>query len=293
MIDVKAMTLVYSSKKGVFDLNFHVQNGEVVAILGSNGAGKTTLIRALMGFMKPQQGHCRIDDLDCFEDSSVLHHKVGWIPGEMTFFSDMTGKACLKLISDMRGMKDLSYQKKLLELFELNPKGKIKKYSKGMKQKLGIVIAFMHDPDILILDEPTSGLDPFMQKRFVELLLDEKKRGKTILIASHIFEEVEKTADRVLMIKDGKIISDEKMDRLKASQRKKYMIRCIHQKRALEVLKEYEPELEGDSLLLKVNRHQLNQFIGKLSSLDIVDLCSKNETFEELLMEYYKGVNES
>ena len=177
MIDVKNLTLAYRSGKGVFDLNFGVKQGEVLGYLGPNGAGKTTTIRALLGFMAPKKGTAQIAGLNCTTDAPAIQKKLGYIPGEIAFLDGMHGDEFLRFMQSMRGTKDTVRQKQLIEMFEFSPKGNIRKFSKGMKQKLGIVTAFMHDPEVLILDEPTSGLDPLMQQRFVELITEEKKRG--------------------------------------------------------------------------------------------------------------------
>lgn len=152
--------------------------------------------------------------MDCWKEQKKIQRHVGYLPGELSFPDDMTGLAYLKLIAKMRKQKDFSYAEKLLEFFEINPDTGMKRMSKGMKQKIGIVSAFMHDPDILLLDEPTSGLDPLMQNRFIELVEQEKRKGKTIILSSHIFEEVEKTCDRIGMIRKGKLIQEVTIDDL-------------------------------------------------------------------------------
>ena len=204
MLEVDRLTRDYGGGKGVFDLTFRVGEGEVFGFLGPNGAGKTTTIRHLMGFIHPQAGSCRIDGMDCWRDRARIQRELGYIPGEIAFFDDMTGEEFLRFLEKYRGRAGAGRKAELLEMFELAPKGKIKKMSKGMKQKLGIVAAFMHDPRILLLDEPTSGLDPLMQNRFIQLLDAEKARGKTILLSSHMFEEVERTCHRVGIIRAGR-----------------------------------------------------------------------------------------
>ena len=164
MINIENLTRDWGGGKGVFDLSFQVGKGEAFGFLGPNGAGKTTTIRHLMGFIKSKSGRCTIKGLDCWTASDKIQKNLGYIPGEINFFDDMSGMEFLNFIAKYRGINTESRQQELLEYFELNPKGKIKKMSKGMKQKIGIVAAFMHDPEILILDEPTSGLDPLMQK---------------------------------------------------------------------------------------------------------------------------------
>ena len=207
VIEIGNLIRDYGGGKGVFDVSFHVNQGEAFGFLGPNGAGKTTTIRHLMGFLKPKSGRCVINGLDCWGEREKVKARLGYIPGEISFFDDITGTEFLKFIAEYRKIGASNRKGELLERFELDPKNKIKKMSKGMKQKLGIVAAFMHDPDILILDEPTSGLDPLMQNRFIDLIAEEKEHGKTILMSSHIFEEVEKTCDRIGMIRKGRMVA--------------------------------------------------------------------------------------
>ena len=207
VIEIENLVRDYGDGKGVFDISFHVDQGEAFGFLGPNGAGKTTTIRHLMGFLKPKAGKCTIDGLDCWREREKVQASLGYIPGEISFFDDMTGTEFLKFIAQYRKISTQSRKEELLERFELDPKSKIKKMSKGTKQKLGIAAAFMHDPDILILDEPTSGLDPLMQSRFVSFVAEEKKHGKTVLMSSHMFEEVERTCDRIGIIRKGRMIA--------------------------------------------------------------------------------------
>ncbi len=290
MINVSNMTLTYPSKKGVFDLNFTVSKGEVMGYLGPNGAGKTTTIRALLGFMQPNAGSCTIQGLDCFQQAQEIQQRLGYIPGEITFFDRMNGDEFLQFMHNMRKTKDHVRQEYLLDLFELNPKGKIKKFSKGMKQKLGIVTAFMHDPDILILDEPTSGLDPLMQLRFVDLILEEKKRGKTILMSSHMFEEVEKTCDQVLIIKDGKIIQKSDVSSLKSNQRKGYIIHTQdpHAKPLLEASGYQVSIIQDGQLEVFITGNETDAFIKTISQFSLADLSIKTQTLEDIFMQYYE-----
>ncbi|HAX73652.1 MAG TPA: ABC transporter ATP-binding protein, partial [Firmicutes bacterium] len=224
VIKIQHLTKDYGNHKGLFDLSFEVSKGEVFGYLGPNGAGKTTTIRHLLGFLSPDNGTCEINGLNCRTQAATIQKELGYLPGEIAFFDDMTGMQFLKFMAQMRGMKDFSKAQRLIEQFELDTKVRIKKMSKGMKQKVGIICAFMHDPQVLILDEPTSGLDPLMQNKFVELILEEKQRGKTIIMSSHSFEEVERTCDRVGIIKSGELVTIESVSTLKASQRKVYVL---------------------------------------------------------------------
>ena len=177
-----------------------------------------------MGFIRPKSGSCTIRGMDCWSERCRIQEHLGYIPGEISFFDDMTGAEYLKFLAGYRGLKTAPRMKEMMDRFELDPKSKIKKMSKGTKQKLGIVAAFMHDPDILILDEPTTGLDPLMQSRFVELLAEEKNKGKTILLSSHIFEEVERTCDRVGIIRQGKIVTLDSVEALRKRHVRSYQV---------------------------------------------------------------------
>ena len=236
IIKVNNLTKDYGNKKGIFNVSISVKKGEVFGFLGPNGAGKTTTIRNLMGFIKPDSGTCSILNMDCFKEAEKIKEKLGYLAGEIAFFDDLTGIQLLNFLADMKGIKDKSRMNELIERFELDPKGKVKKMYKGMKQKIGIVSAFMSNPEVLILDEPTSGLDPLMQNRFVDLILEEKKKGKTILMSSHIFEEIEKTCDRTAIIREGKIVAVEDMDSLSKKKSKIYVV-SLSDKNEVEKIK--------------------------------------------------------
>ena len=225
------LTRNYGKERGVFNLSFSINRGEVFGFLGPNGAGKTTTIRHLMGFLKPEEGYCTIGGKDCWKDRAVIQKSLGYIPGEMVFFDDMTGTDFLTFMAKYRKVKSDRRTKELLDRFELDPRSKLKKMSKGMKQKVGIVAAFMHDPEVLILDEPTSGLDPLMQSRFVELILEEKAKGKTILMSSHMFEEVERTCTRVAIIKKGRLVAMDAVETLKVGTGKEICISTLETRR--------------------------------------------------------------
>ncbi len=249
-INIQNLTRNYGKGKGIFDVSIQVEKGEVFGFLGPNGAGKTTTIRHLMGFIKANEGTVQIDGMDCWHNRDKIQKRLGYIPGEISFFNDMTGKEFLKFISEYRGVEKNNRMQEMLDRFELNPSGKIKKMSKGMKQKLGIVIAFMHDPDILILDEPTSGLDPLMQNRFIELLAEEKKKGKTILLSSHMFEEVERTCDRIGIIRQGKLVTVDSVETLRKRHMHTYTVQLSSPKLAEEFAKDFNGVCIGQHVTL-------------------------------------------
>lgn len=286
MISTKSLGLTYRSGKGIFDITFTVPQGKATGYLGPNGAGKTTTIRTLMGFMQANSGSCTIQGLDCYRDAAKIKKILGYIPGEIAFPGGMSSKEYLKYLCDLRRMKDTSRMKSLMERFELDAKGKIKRFSKGMKQKLGIISAFMHDPEVLILDEPTSGLDPLMQNEFISLILEEKKRGKTILMSSHMFEEVERTCDDVLIIKDGRLAARSDVNALKSSRRKAFVVQTPEPERLKEFGYEmgrvtdagYEVYVMGD---------ETDAFIKKLGGIEVTGLDIKSQNLEDIFLDYY------
>lgn len=291
VIDIRALTKDYGSGKGVFDVTFRVEPGEVYGYLGPNGAGKSTTMRHLMGFVKPQSGQVMMEGRDCWKDRRIIQKKVGYLPGEIAFPEDMTGKSYLKLIGRMRKMKDFSRAGELLEILELDPDTSLKRMSKGMKQKTAIVAAFMDDPDILLLDEPTSGLDPLMQSRFIELVEQEKKRGKTILLSSHIFDEVEKTCDRIGMIRNGRLIREVTIDQFRHSRLKTYGIQLMDAE-SEERLRRAFPGAEEDEVplrwLVSVSDDEINRLISVLSQCKVGSLEEKKHTLEEYFMKFYE-----
>lgn len=224
VITINTLTKNYGSGRGVFDLSFDVAEGEVFGFLGPNGAGKTTAIRHLMGFLSPDSGACSIGGLSCRNNAAVIQRELGYIPGEPALPDELRGGAFIRFLAAYRGMQDTGRASELCERFELDPSGRIRRMSKGMKQKVAIVCALMHDPRVLILDEPTSGLDPLMQNRFIELMLEERGRGKTILMSSHMFEEVERTCERVGILRNGKLVAVEEIAALKARSNRVYII---------------------------------------------------------------------
>ena len=256
----------YGGGKGVFDVSFHVDQGEAFGFLGPNGAGKTTTIRHLMGFLKPKSGSCTINGLDCWRERDKVQARLGYIPGEISFFEDISGAEFLKFIAQYRGIGSQTRKEDLLERFELDPKSKIKKMSKGMKQKLGIVAAFMHDPDILILDEPTSGLDPLMQNRFIDLVAEEKKQGKTILMSSHMFEEVERTCDRIGIIRTGRMGAVDAAAALRERHTRSYTVTLENESAAEAFAADFNGVRDG----LKVT-------------------VTTKQSLEEIFMNYYGG----
>ena len=294
VIEISHLTKDYGNKKGIFDLSLHIKKGEVYGFLGPNGAGKSTTMRHLMGFSKPQQGKVQINGLDCWKQQKEIQKILGYLPGEIAFFNDMTGRQYINMIAKMRKMKDMSYAEELLELFEINPNANLKRMSKGMKQKIGIVTAFMHNPQVILLDEPTSGLDPLMQNRFIELVENEKKKGKTIIMSSHIFEEVERTCDRIGIIKEGHLIQEFDADELRHSRLKSYKVEFYNKQDLNEMIKLYPTATYSNvkkQMTISIQDDAINQLLQHLSKYPIYYLKEEKHTLEDYFMQFYGGAN--
>ena len=290
VIAVNNLTKDYGNSKGVFDLSLDIKKGECFGFLGPNGAGKTTTIRNLMGFINSDKGSCTINGLDCRKNAADIQKSLGYIPGEIAFFDEMKGIDYLKFIASLRDLKDTSRMKELLEYFELDPNGKIKKMSKGMKQKIGLVAAFMHNPDVFILDEPTSGLDPLMQNKFVELIKSEQEKQKTILMSSHSFEEVEKTCERVGIIKNGKLVSTEYISELKDAHIKQYIITFENQADIEKFASNNKDviSVDGNEVIMKV-KGTISPLLKRISEYEIAAIREKVLNLEDVFMHFYGG----
>lgn len=293
MIQIEQLTKKFSNGKGIFELDFEVRQGEVFGYLGPNGAGKTTTIRHLMGFFNPTSGGAKIAGLDCWKDAAKIQERVGYIPGEIALMENMNGWGLIHLIAQMRGMKEFRRRDELIERFQLDTHVPVRKMSKGMKQKVAIILAFMHDPDIHILDEPTSGLDPLMQKVFVELILEEKERGKTILMSSHQFQEIERTCDRVGIIKEGRIVAVNEVSEVRKQQRKIFVV-TLASAQEVEKLRQSGLEVihqEGARVEVVV-QGDYQSFIKALADCKVRNLDLHTLSLEELFMHYYEADQE-
>ena len=250
VIEINHITKDYGNHKGVFDVSFEVEKGEVLGFLGPNGSGKTTTIRQLMGFMKPDQGEVNILGMNCFEDAKQVQSQLGYLPGEIAFMEDMTGLEFIRFMGQMKNMKDTP---------------------------------------ILILDEPTSGLDPLMQNKFIDLIRKAKQEGKTILMSSHIFEEVENTCDRVVMIKEGQIVATETMENLRKNRMKHYEIHFYDEMEAQDFITRYPQAHKNMKVVSLMLKGHTNQLLQDLSQYDIDDFNARPQSLEELFLHYYGG----
>ncbi|MCO5176926.1 MAG: ABC transporter ATP-binding protein [Thermomicrobiales bacterium] len=289
-IVVTHLTRSYGKRRGVIDLDFSVQPGEIFGFLGPNGAGKTTTIRLLMGMLRPGAGRARVFGLDCWSQAPEVKAKIGFLPGEIHLYERMTGSEFLDFFASFRG-GHVPRRAELVERFELDVNARIRHLSKGNRQKLAIIQALMHDAPVLILDEPSSGLDPLMQVALIEALRDEQRRGKTLFLSSHMLNEVERVAHRIAIIREGRIVTIQDVDRLRET-RERHMEVLLQQPvdaavfdnlPGVRVLTTHADGLHVD-LAVSGNPREL---LGALSALPIEDLVYGPPDLESVFLRYY------
>lgn len=295
IIEVSNFTKDYGSNRGVFNISFEVFKGDFFGFLGPNGAGKSTTIRHIMGFSKPDKGDVKIYGKDAHKFHSSLMNDVGYLPGEVNLPTYLTAKEFLNETKKLKHVHDLKYFGKLIELFPLNLDQEIKFMSLGDKRKLAIISAFMNNPNILILDEPTSGLDPISQDAFLKFLIDEKSRGKTIFLSSHIFREVDETCDKIAIIKDGKIVSNFVKEDFNKANENAYEIFFVDEKdyylfksrigKNIHIDKESENRL---MISIKVDANSLSDLFFCLKNIHIKEIKQSGQSLEQYFLSFYK-----
>jgi ABC-2 type transport system ATP-binding protein len=215
IIETEKLTKTYGEHRGIIDVDLIIETGEVFGFLGPNGAGKTTTIRLLLDLIRPTSGRAAVFGIDVTADPIAIHRRLGYVPGEFALYDRLTGAQTLEYFGNLRGGVDEAYRARLLKRFDLDPSRRFKEYSKGNKQKVGLLIALQHRPELLILDEPTSGLDPLVQQTFFEVLREAIADGGTVFLSSHILSEIERTCDRVAIIRDGRLAKVDRVDALR------------------------------------------------------------------------------
>ncbi len=223
-IVAEGLTKYYGETPGIVGLDLEVGVGEVFGFLGANGAGKTTTIRTLLDLLRPTSGRARILGLDSHDDAVAIHGRIGHIPGDVTMYEEMTGRELCRYFANLRGVDTAAEVERLAERLDLDLDRKIGAYSSGNRQKVAIVQAFMHRPELLILDEPSTGLDPLMQQEFYAMVREARDEGRTVFLSSHILPEVERVADRVAVVRSSRLVTVQTVEGLKAKARRHIQI---------------------------------------------------------------------
>jgi len=288
-LEVQSLTKWYGSVCGIEDVSLDIMQGEVFGYLGPNGSGKTTTIRIFLGFIRASAGRAQLFGLDSHVHSSEIRSRIGYVPGEYGMYEEMRGLEYLRFFGALRGYKKPPpLRDKLIEMFDLDVSKRIKSYSHGTKQKLAVVQAFMHDPELLILDEPTVGLDPLMQQRFYELVLEMKNRGKTIFLSSHILPEVEKVCERVAILKEGRLVATHQIADIKKLRLKSIEITFQQDvdESVFRLNGVRKVEKDGNTFRLWVDAN-INGILRAISEHPVENMSFQDASLENIFMEYY------
>ncbi|KNY26008.1 ABC transporter ATP-binding protein [Pseudobacteroides cellulosolvens] len=289
VIEIKNLTKSYGKSRGIIDISFNVEEGEIFGFIGPNGAGKSTTIRTLLSLIYPTSGSATIFGKDCIKFAPEIAMEIGYLPSEVFYYDKMKVIDLLNYSASFY-KKDCSKRiRDLAETMDLDLKKRIDDLSFGNKKKVGIVQGLLHEPKLIILDEPTSGLDPLMQQKFFDLLLEENKKGATILMSSHVLSEVQRLCSRVAIIKDGRIIKVEKMSKLTESNYKKFKVEMISEmdKNYFNIsgVSNLEVKEKTISFLYKGN---VNLIMKKISDVEISNVWIEEPSLEEIFMHYYE-----
>lgn len=292
-IVIENLVKSYGQVQAVRGISMRIERGEIFGFLGPNGAGKTTTIRCMLDVIRPSEGTIRVLGLDAQHDAHALHQHIGYLPGDVRLPGRMTGKQIIDYFANLQGREPVLLSQ-LVERFDVELKRPLKGYSKGMRQKIGVVLAFMCDPDVLILDEPTSGLDPLLQRVFNEFLLEEQARGKTIFMSSHIMSDVEKVCQRVAVIRGGELVTLEAVDALREKAGQQVTVE-FGEAVAVAVAEQELERIPGVSALRKTNgtyhfniSGSMDRLIKALSQYEVIRLTAQEAPLEEVFLKFYE-----
>ena len=289
VIRTEKLTKFYGSHRGIVEVDLAVEKGEVFGFLGPNGAGKTTTIRLLLDLIRPSSGKAYVFDIESSADPVAIHRRIGYLPGEFALYDRLTGRQTLEYFGNLRGGVDPAYQASLIERFDLDPSRRFREYSKGNKQKVGLVAALQHRPDLLMLDEPTSGLDPLVQQTFFATMHEAVRDGATVFLSSHILNEVERSCDRVAIIRDGRLVQVDRVDALRDLAHHQIELRFAgdppaEQFRAVPGVSDVVAE---DHILRLRVQGSITPVVEAAAKAGVVDFLSREPSLEEIFLAQY------
>lgn len=290
IVKVQSLEKKFGKFQALSDVSFKVHPGEVVGFIGPNGAGKSTTIRVLLGIIKRDAGNVEIFGKDVWKDSLEIHKRISYVPGDVNLWGSLSGGEIIDLFIKLHGDGDKHKRDYLIKRFELDPKKKAKSYSKGNRQKVGLIAALSVNSDLYILDEPTSGLDPLMEQVFQEEVEELKKAGKSILLSSHILSEVERLADRVVIIRQGSIVETGTLDELRHLTRSTITLLTEENVEGMaNVDGVFDFEQKNNQATFSADNQHLNEILFEASKLGVRKFESVPPTLEDLFMRHYEG----
>lgn len=297
VIETRGLTKSYGKQEALRGVDLTVNQGEVYGFIGPNGSGKSTTIRILLGMLRKNGGEAKLLGGDPWQDAVTLHQRLVYVPGDVTLWPNLTGGEVIDFLGRLQGKVDPSRRKELLDIFQLDPKKKCRSYSKGNRQKVALVSAFLSDAELLILDEPTSGLDPLMEQVFQECIFEIKKQGKTVFLSSHILAEVEALCDRVGIIRQGKIVESGTLEELRHLTRTTVTVELAKSTNLNQLPGVHDVSRQEEKWRFSVDAKAMEAVMGALAPMGIRSLTAEPPTLEELFIRHYgdegegKGLN--
>ena len=288
VLKIDNLTKKFGKFTALSKVNLDIQQGEVLGFIGPNGAGKTTTIRTILGIYQATEGTISIFDQDAWNEAVEIHRRIAYVPGDVSLWPNLTGGEVIDLFMNLRGGGDQARREQLIQKFQLDPTKKCRTYSKGNRQKVALVAALATDADFYIFDEPTSGLDPLMESVFHECVLEVKRKGKSVLLSSHILSEVEKLCDRVAIIRQGVIIENGTLSELRHLARTNIKVKTKNDLSLKELQGIYATKIEDGYTNFQVETDKLGETITHLAQFDIVDVHCFPPSLEELFMSHYQ-----
>lgn len=287
-LEMEGLTKYYGRNRGVEELTLAAEPGEILGFLGPNGSGKTTTIRVLMGFLRPTSGRASVLGLDAVQDSVEIRRRVGYLPGDAALYRERTGEELLTFAMRVRGLKEAPRAGELVQALGASMDRPIKKLSRGMRQKVALVLTMAHDPELLILDEPTSGLDPLAQRALLKLLDEEGQRGKVVFFSSHILSEAEQICDRVAILREGRLVAFDRVEKLRERKYKEVMVAYEGAPPNLEGLDTVEVIWRHEGRISFRMRGDINLLLARLQECNVEDLMVMEPSLEEVFLDYYR-----
>jgi ABC-2 type transport system ATP-binding protein len=289
IIQIEKLTKSYGVHRGVIDIDLEVNEGEAFGFLGPNGAGKTTTIRVLLDHLRPTSGRATVFGIETTADPVAIHRRIGYLPGEFTLYDKLTGGQTIEYFANLRGGVDAAYQADLVARLDVDPTRKFKEYSKGNKQKIGLIVALQHRPDLLVLDEPTSGLDPLVQQTFYEVIREAKAEGRTIFLSSHILSEVEKTCHRVAIIREGQLAKVDRVEALRDLAHHQVELRFVGDVPvgAFAAIPGVSDVVADDHILRMRVSGSIAPVVREAARYELLDFVSREPSLEETFLAQY------
>ena len=287
-VEISGLVKNFGQTRALDSLDLTVQTGEVHGFLGPNGAGKSTTIRILLGLLRADAGTARLLGGDPWRDATELHRRLAYVPGDVTLWPNLSGGEVIDLLGRMRGGTNPHRRAELLDRFELDPRKKGRAYSKGNRQKVGLIAALASDAELLLLDEPTSGLDPLMEEVFQECIREEQRAGRTVLLSSHILSEVEALCDRVTIIRSGVAVETGTLDEMRHLTRTSIRAELASPPDGLPLPGAHDIHIDGTTIHFEVDTSQLDTALKQLTEIGVRSLTSRPPTLEELFLRHYQ-----